>query len=299
VAKVGFVGLGNMGMPIAANLAKAGHDVRAHDLSPARLEEAKGHGVSAAGSLAGAVDGRDFLVTVLPMPRDVETVATEAVGLVGPEALYIDMSTIDPMTVRRIGALFRERGSDMIDAPITRSIEMAWQARSALLLGGDPASVERAMPVLGAVSDLQTYCGPLGAGAAMKLANNYLAHGMIALLAETLGFGIKAGITLETMMAAIERSGTYNKILLEVLPTRAFKGDFTPGFKSTLALKDQRLAIGLAEEVGVDVPVGRLVEAMLAEVAAEDPGADVSGLFRRQERRDGFTARLERRADTV
>ena len=292
MATIGFVGLGNMGMPIAANLAKAGHDVLAYDLSAERGAEAEGHGIRMARSLSEAASGRAFVITVLPMPGDVEAVATEVAKLAGAETLYIDMSTIDPVTVRRIGARFREGGSDMVDAPITRSIDMAWQAKSALLIGGEPASVERAMPVLKSVSNLQTYCGPLGAGAAMKLANNYLAHGMIVLLAETIGFGIKSGLTLETMMAAIERSGTYNKILLEVLPTRAFKGDFSAGFKSTLALKDQRLALGLAEAMGVDAPVGRLVEALLAEVTKEDPDIDVSGLFRRQEQRDGFTARL-------
>ena len=191
---IGFVGLGNMGMPIAANLARAGYDVLAYDLSAERRADAAGHGIRTAGSLAEVASGRDIVVTLLPMPAHVEMVATEVVDVTAPGMLLIDMSTIDPLTVRRIGTRLRERGSDMLDAPVTRSIEMAWQARAALLVGGEPDSVDRAMPILKAVSELQTYCGTLGAGAAMKLANNYLAHGMIALLAEALGLGIKSGL---------------------------------------------------------------------------------------------------------
>jgi len=292
LAKIGFVGLGNMGMPIAAMLVKAGHDVLAYDLSSDRCTEGTRHGVGIASSLAEAVANRSVVITLLPMPGDVEAVAQQMFEAAAPDMLHIDMSTIDPITVRRIGERWRDRGNDMVDAPVTRSIEMAWQARAALLIGGAPESVERAMPILKSVSELQTVCGPLGAGAAMKLANNYLALGMIALLAETLGMGIKSGLTLETMMSAIERSGTSNKILLEVLPTRAFKGDHTPGFKAALALKDQRLALGLAENVGVDAPVGRVVEALMAEVSARNPDIDVSGLFGQQEERGGFVARL-------
>lgn len=292
MATIGYVGLGNMGMPIAANLAKAGHDVLAYDLSPARCAEAEGHGIRIAASLAEAVVDRSFVITLVPMPADVESVAEQIYGVVAPGTLHIDMSTIDPTTIRRIGKRWRAQGNDMVDAPVTRSIEMAWQARAALLVGGDPNSVDRAMPLLQAVSELQTYCGPLGAGAAMKLANNYLALGMIALLAETLGMGIKAGLTLETMMSAIERSGTSNKILLEVLPTRAFKGDYTPGFKAALALKDQRLALGLATEMGVHAPIGEIVERLMAEVTEQNPDVDVSGLFRQQEERGGFAARM-------
>lgn len=295
MSTIGFIGLGNMGMPVAANLAKAGHDVLAFDLLADRAAVAAEHGIAFAPSVAVATAGREYVITLLPMPKDVEDVATGTGGVldnIRKGALYIEMSTIDPLTVRRVGARFRERGNDMIDCPVTRSVDMAWQARSALLIGGEDATVARAMPLLRAVSDLQTHCGPLGNGSAMKLANNFMAHGILAVVAETLALGIKSGLTLETIMMATQRSGTFNKLLLEVLPTRAFNGDFSPGFRSALALKDQRLALALAKEVGADTPMGRVVESLFAEVVATDPDLDFTALLRRQEMRDGFTARL-------
>lgn len=295
MADIGFIGLGNLGMPIAASMVRAGNHVVAFDLSAERMGEAKHHGIEAAESLPAAVGEREFVVSLLPMPRDVETVATGPDGILSHirhDALYIEMSTIDPVSVRRIGAEFCRRGIAMIDSPVTRSVDMAWQGRSALLIGGEDSYVARAMSILRAVSDLQTHCGPLGNGSAMKLANNFMAHGILAVVCETLALGIKAGLTLETVMLATERSGTFNKILLEVLPTRAFRGDFSAGFRAALALKDQRLAIGLAEELGAHAPVGRAVEKLLAELAAGDPNLDLTALLRRQELEDGFEARL-------
>jgi 3-hydroxyisobutyrate dehydrogenase-like beta-hydroxyacid dehydrogenase len=179
------------------------------------MGEAKRHGIAVAGNLPAAVADREFVVSLLPLPQDVEAVATGPDGILSHirhDALYIEMSTIDPVSVRRIGARFRERGIAMIDSPVTRSVDMAWKGRSALLIGGEDGDVARAMPVLGAVSDLQTYCGPLGNGSAMKLANNFMAHGILAVVCETLAIGLKSGLTLETIMLATERSGTFNQI---------------------------------------------------------------------------------------
>lgn len=295
MSSVGFIGLGNLGMPIAANLVKAGHGVHAYDLSQARLDEAQKHGIAATASAAEAVVGREFIITLLPMPRDVEDAATGPGGVlehIDPASLYIEMSTIDPVSVRRIGQKFASKRVAMIDSPITRSVDMAWQGRSALLIGGNPPDIDRAMPLLSAVSDLQTVCGPLGNGAAMKLANNFMAHGILGVIAEALAIGLKSGLTLETIMLATQRSGTYNKLLLEVLPTRAFNGDFSAGFRSALALKDQRLALELAEAMGAQAPIGQVVEQLLSDVAAEDPELDFTALLRRQELQDGFAARL-------
>lgn len=295
MAEIGFIGLGRMGLPLAANLVKAGHDVIAFDADPQRNAEGARHGLGIASSAAEAAASRRFVIIILPMPADVEAVTRGpdgVVGLLAEGAILIEMSTIDPLTVRRIGEDVRARGADMIDSPVTRSVDMAWQGRSALLIGGEAETIRRAEPILEAVSDLRTHCGPLGNGAAMKLVNNYMAAGILATLCECLAIGLKSGLALETIMAATERSGTYNRLLLEVLPSRALKGDFSAGFRTALALKDHRLALGLAEAVGAEAAVGRVVERLFEEVAAADPELDFTALLRRQERQDGFEARL-------
>lgn len=297
MAKVGFVGLGQMGMPLAANMAKAGHAVTAFDIDPRRLQEGARHGLDMAASAAAAVSDADFAVTILPMPADVEDIALSPGGVVANlkrGALYIEMSTIDPLTVRRVGEKVAAAGATMIDAPVTRSVDMAWEGKSALLIGGEAADVARAEPLLEAVSNLRTHCGPLGNGSAMKLVNNFLAHAILGSVVEALAIGLKSGLTLETIMTATERSGTFNKILLEVLPTRAFKGDFSPGFRSALALKDTRLALDLARDVGADLAIGPVVERLLAEVVETTPDLDFTALLKRQEEQDGFTARLDK-----
>jgi 3-hydroxyisobutyrate dehydrogenase-like beta-hydroxyacid dehydrogenase len=126
----------------------------------------------------------------------------------------------------------------------------------------------------------------------MKLVNNFMAAGILATVAEALSIGIKSGLTLETIMKATERSGTYNRLLLDVLPTRAFKGDFGAGFRTALALKDQRLALALADDVGANLAVGPVVEQLFAEIVRDTPDVDFTALLLRQEKQDGFEARL-------
>ena len=206
------------------------------------------------------------------------------------------MSTIDPHSTRRIGRALAERQLDMIDAAVARTLEMAWQGRSLRMLGGNPATIERVRPVLDCLSDASTYCGPLGKGSAAKLTNNFLANGILAVAAEAVGIAMESGLALEVVLEVVKLTGTFNKIMLETLPAKAFKGEYAPGFRTALALKDQRLVAELAGELGLDAPVGAATYDVFGEVAKVYPDLDLSSILKHGETRDGFVAGLAAQA---
>jgi len=292
---VGFIGVGTIGMPMARNILKGGYPLAACDLDPARVAEMVRSGATAAGSIAEAVTGRDIVITMVPDAPDVLKAALGPGGVlehIRQDAIYIDMSTIDPATTRQVGARFAGRGVAMIDSPVTRSVAQAITGNLALLVGGDPAVFERVRPILDCVADTMTHCGPLGNGSAMKLVNNFMGAGIVALVSEAMCMGIKAGLTLELMIEATGKTGTRNGMLHGFLPTTAFKGDFRPGFFTRLAQKDVRLALAMAAAGGVETPVGRTVYGLLQETAARYPTDDFSSLLRIREQQAGIEVRL-------
>lgn len=294
--RVGFIGIGTIGMPMAKNIVRGGYDVTVFDLAPARVAEMREFGAVGAGSIAEAVRGQDIVITMLPDAPDVEAAALEAGGIlesIGRDAIYIDMSTIDPATTRRVGEQFAGRGVRMIDSPVTRSVEQAITGNLALLIGGDVTVFEEVKPLLGCMADTMTHCGPLGNGSAMKLVNNFMSAGIVSLMSEAMAMGVKAGLTLELMIDASSKTGTRNFMLQEFLPSRAFAGNFKAGFFSRLSLKDQRLALSMAEAGGVEAPVGRTVYGLLEQTAAKYPTDDFCSLVRIREEQAGIKLRLK------
>ncbi len=293
--RIGFIGLGNLGRPLAVNAVRGGHSVKGFDLNREQLKKFAEDGGVIGNSVSEAAEFGEVVITVLPDAPDVEAVALGKSGIIESMAVnsvYIDMSTIDPHSTRRIGSAFVQRGMEMIDAPVARTLEMAWQGKSLLMLGGNPAAIERVRPVLNAISEFSIYCGPLGNGSAAKLTNNFLANGILAVAVEALGIALKSGLTLETVLETVRKTGTFNKMLLETLPANAFKGEFSPGFRSPLALKDQRLAMGLAESYHIPAPVGAATLEVLSEVVDAYPDLDFSAVLKHREDQAGFAARL-------
>ena len=293
--RIGFIGLGNLGRPLAVNLVRSGHSVMGFDLDSEKLQAFAGDGGSIAGSISEAAGFGDVAITVLPDAPDVEDVALGTGGIIhslAPDSVYIDMSTIDPHATRGIGKAFAERDIEMIDAPVARTLEMAWQGKSFLMLGGDPDAIERVRPVLDSVSEISIYCGPRGNGSATKLTNNFLANGILAVAVEALGIAIKSGLSLETVLETVSKTGTFNKMMLEILPSNAFRGDFAPGFRTVLAHKDQRLAMDLAGSFGIHAPVGAATLDVLAEAVAAHPDLDLSSVLKHREDQAGFSARM-------
>ncbi|MCY3873971.1 MAG: NAD(P)-dependent oxidoreductase [Rhodobacteraceae bacterium] len=293
--RIGFIGLGNLGLPLAASAVRGGHRTMGFDINGDRLEIFLEHGGIAAGTVSDAAGYGEAVVTVLPDAADVEAVALGRGGILDSmtkNSVYVDMSTIDPHSTRRIGAAFAERGMEMIDAPVARSLEMAWAGNSLLMVGGKPAAIERARPFLDAVSELAIHCGPLGNGAATKLTNNFLANGILAVAVEALGIGLMSGLTLETILETVRLTGTSNRMMLENLPAHAFRGEFEPGFRSALAHKDQRLACGLAESHGLHAPLGAATLEVLSDLVAAHPDHDLSAMLKHREDQAGFSARF-------
>jgi len=294
--EIGFIGVGTMGRPLAMRALGGGHRVVVFDTDEAAVTAMVEAGAGRAGSIADAVRGRDVVITVLPDAPDVEAVALGPGGLletIQPPTLYVDMSTIDPATTRRVAARMAGKGISMIDAPVTRSVDDAWAGRVALLVGGDPAVLEEVRPVFACMADTITHCGPIGNGSAMKLVNNFLGAGLVALASEALTFGMKSGLDLPLILEATGRTNVANGVLHKVMPSRAFHGDFSPGFMTRLAHKDQRLALAMAREAGVETPLGETVLALLAEAAARFPADDFTSLLKLREQASGVEVRLD------
>jgi 3-hydroxyisobutyrate dehydrogenase-like beta-hydroxyacid dehydrogenase len=289
---VGFIGVGMIGMPMAKNILKGGYPLVAYDLSAERVAEMVAAGARAADSIAEAVKGADVVITMLPDAPDVEQAAGAILEHIRSDAIYVDMSTIDPATTRRVGERFATRGVRMIDAPVTRSVAQAITGNLALLIGGDLATFEQVRPVLACMADTMTHCGALGNGAAMKLVNNFMSAGIVALISEAMAMGVKAGLTLELMIDASSKTGTRNFMLQEYLPAHAFAGNYAAGFYSRLSLKDQRLALAMAAAGGVEAPVGRAVHGVLTQTAEQYPTDDFCSLVRIREEQAGIELRL-------
>jgi 4-hydroxybutyrate dehydrogenase/sulfolactaldehyde 3-reductase len=296
--KIGFVGLGTMGGPMARNVLRKGFPVKGFDLNPAALEKHEGAGGTTAGSPKEAAEGVDVLITMLPDGPDVERAILGENGAIHglkPGAVVIDMSTIDPAYTRRIGKALAGRGIAMVDSPVGKTADHAIAGTLTLIVGGDPKAVDEVRPVLDCMGTDYFYCGGLGMGEAMKLANNFLANTILSATSEALVMGIKAGLSLETMMAVMKTTMAWNNQLGISLPKKALADDFSLGFMVRLAEKDHRLAIQMAESLGVETPVGSAAFDVLKQASSNGlAGLDVSAVLRLREEQAGVKVRMAR-----
>jgi 4-hydroxybutyrate dehydrogenase / sulfolactaldehyde 3-reductase len=264
--KVGFIGLGVMGGPMAQNILKGGHPLTVYDLSAEAVKRLTDAGAKSAASPREVGAASDVVVTMLPEPQHVEQVVLGPNGLAeGLRAggVVIDMSTIDPFTSQCVGAELKKRGIDMVDSPVGKTSEHAASGTLTLMVGGDPDVVERVKPVLQRMGSETFYCGGLGMGHAMKITNNLLATTIMVANTEALAIGAKCGLTLELMIDVMKTTMGWNAQLGVAMPKKAFKGDDSPGFMIKLAEKDVRLAVELAKKQGFDAPVGAGAQATL------------------------------------
>jgi 4-hydroxybutyrate dehydrogenase / sulfolactaldehyde 3-reductase len=295
MARIGFIGLGTMGGPMAQNLLRGGHSVAGFDMSPAVMERHGEAGGVLASSPREAAEGANIVITMLPDGPDVERAVLGddgALGGLGEGAILIDMSTIDPAVTRRIGAEVAARGAFMIDSPVGKTADHAVAGTLTLMVGGDREIVDRVRPILNLMGQDFFYCGPLGMGEAMKLTNNFLAATIMAASVEALVLGTKAGLSLGLMMDVMRTTMAWNNQLAIALPRKALADDFSLGFMVRLAQKDQRLAVAMADALGVETPVGLAAHDTLAQAAeqgfAED---DVGSILRLRERQAGVRVR--------
>ncbi|ANC86295.1 3-hydroxyisobutyrate dehydrogenase [Sphingomonas sp. NIC1] len=288
MARVAFIGLGNMGGGMAANLAKAGHDVRAFDLSQDALDKAKAAGCLPVASAAEAVEGAEAIVTMLPAGSHVEGVYNDAVfGRAQPSAILIDCSTIDVATARRVAEAAAAKGLTAVDAPVSGGIAAANGGTLTFMVGGSTEGFDRAQPYLAQMGKAVIHAGASGSGQAAKMANNMLLGAtMIATceafrLAERLGLDPQTFYDISSVSSGQSWSMTSYCPLPGVGPETPADRDYQGGFAAALMLKDLRLAMQAADEAGASTPLGahaaQLYEAFVADGHG---GTDFSGIIK-------------------
>ena len=294
---VGFVGLGNMGRPMAASLARAGFETVGYDANPRAAEAfAAETGCPTAATLATLAEDATVIVAMLPTGSIVRQVLLEEEGGALADGLgaggsggglVIDMSSSEPVGTRALGTALAERGIALVDAPVSGGMEKARDGTLAIMIGADDAAAaERAEPVLRAMGDRLFRAGPLGAGHAAKALNNYAAAAAFTAAAEALIVGEAFGLERETLLTIVNNSTgrSFNSevpIRQEVLPRT-----FGTGFKLGLMAKDVAIAADLAEAVGADAPLAVTMKARWgAASAALGPDADFTRAIEHWERK--------------
>ncbi|KAA1281927.1 MAG: NAD(P)-dependent oxidoreductase [SAR202 cluster bacterium] len=294
--KVGFIGLGNMGNPMATNLVNAGHELVVHDLRREAATNLLEMGATWADTPKEAVPGRDVVFTSLPVPRDVEAVVLGENGILegaSSETVYMDLSTNSPTAIRRIHDMCAEKGVTVLDAPVSGGTYGAAAATLAVMVGGDKSVYDRMKPTLDAIGSHVVYCGPIGNGMVCKICNNLLSMGIGVLMTEALTMGVKAGVDLATLADVIANSTGGNKRLTDKFPRFLFKGNFEPGFATALAAKDVRLATDLGREYGIPMELSNLVDQRHVEAMFRGWGPeDSDAVSKIQEEKSGVQLRL-------
>jgi 4-hydroxybutyrate dehydrogenase/sulfolactaldehyde 3-reductase len=295
--RIAFIGLGAMGKPIAERMLQGGYDLTVFDINRDSMAALVHAGAHEAASPRAAAENVDAVFTMVPDAPDAEAVALGADGVlhgIRAGAYYIDMSTIDPITTRRIGARLAEAGVKVIDCPVGRTTKHAREGKLVLMIGGDEADIDAMMPVFKLLGDTFIRCGPLGNGTATKCVNNYVAMACNAISAEAFVIGKKAGLTPEHMLNVFGSTMASNAQALQVYPQFALAGNTEPGFMISLGHKDLRLAIGLAHACDCAVPVGQATMDVMAKAVEAGLGRkDCSSLLLMHENAAGTTVRLK------
>lgn len=287
MARIAFIGLGNMGSGMAANLAKAGHDVRAFDLSAEALDRARDAGCLPVASAAEAADGAEAVVTMLPAGKHVDTVYRETLFDVVPaSAILMDCSTIDVGTARAIGEAAQAKGLAMVDAPVSGGIAAAASGALTFMVGGSAQAFERARPYLDVMGKAVIHAGGAGAGQAAKICNNMLLGATMVATCEAFALAERLGLDLQTFYDISSVSSGQSWSMTSYCPVPGV-GPETPadrnyagGFATALMLKDLKLAMAAARDVGADTPMGQRAEELYTALdAAGQGGRDFSAII--------------------
>jgi 3-hydroxyisobutyrate dehydrogenase-like beta-hydroxyacid dehydrogenase len=276
--RVAFLGLGIMGAPQAANVARAGFELTVWNRTRERAEAfaAEHGGVQVADTPAAAAAAADIAVTMVPDVPEVEAVLLGPSGVaegLAPGGLAIDMSTIAPTASRRIAAQLRERDIHFLDAPVTGSRPKAEDGTLTIMVGGEKVDFERARPLLESMGGLVVHAGPTGHGEMVKLINNTTAAINAAALAEALTLARAADLDTE-VVERVMGSGSGGSTMLSLKAGPMLSGQYEPLFKLEHMLKDVRHCLREAEALGLDLPLARLAESFYARAAEEGRGGE-------------------------
>ena len=281
--KIGFIGLGIMGRPMAMNLMKAGHDLVVCDHKKAAAEELISAGATFAENGAAIASQCDLCITMVQNSPQMREAVLGKGGLLEtakPGFTLIDMSSIDPVESKKIGSELANRGCDMLDAPVSGGEPKAIDGTLSVMVGGKKETFERFLPVLKAMAASVTYVGDLGAGNIAKLANQIVVACNIAAVAEALSFSKKVGADPELVYQAI-RGGLAGSTVMDAKAPMMIDGDFKPGFRIELHIKDLANALNAAHAVNAPVPLtGEVMEMMQSLKAYGYEKEDHSALAR-------------------
>lgn len=264
MARIGFIGLGNMGGPMARNLIKAGHSLKVYDLSEEAVSFVVQSGAMAAESVKDAAAGVDVVISMLPVGANVREVFMNdgVIAAADPGTLFIDSSTIDVESAQAAAAAAKEAGFDMLDAPVSGGVIGADAGTLTFMCGGDAATFERAKPILEGMGKNIVHCGASGLGQVTKICNNMLAGINSLAAAEAMVMGERLGVSKEVLYNVISTS-TGRTFIFEssnpmpgVVATSPSSNQFKPGFMAKLMLKDLRLSQAAAQAAGSPTPLG-------------------------------------------
>jgi 3-hydroxyisobutyrate dehydrogenase-like beta-hydroxyacid dehydrogenase len=292
--RIGFLGMGAMGGPMASRLAQSGFSVTGYDVSAARAEAAASAGVILAKSPRETAEGADIVLSSLPNPAAVRAAylgSDGAVSVLRAGAILVDMSTIDPGTWREVAEAARARGAESLGAPVSGGPAEAGSGKLVFLIGGDPAVVERCRPVLETLGSEIHHLGPLGAGHTVKLVNNVMSMCNVAVAAEAMVLGVRAGMDPERLFEVLSTSGGRSHHFLKRFP-KVLAGDFTPYFSIALSRKDLSLALQMAESLGVPMLATSIVRQIYEAAAAQGLDTlDMAGVTKLYEQWAGVKVR--------
>jgi 3-hydroxyisobutyrate dehydrogenase len=260
--KVGFIGVGNMGNPMAGNILKRSFPMTVFDLNPRAMENLLEAGAKAAASAVEVVDASEIVLTSLPASPDVEAIYLQPGGLVErarPGTILIDLSSVLPSTPRKIEPRAKARGVHFLEAPVSGGVSGARAATLAIMVGGEAEPLERARPVLGAMGPNIFHVGPVGSGNIVKAINNMMACVNGVAMMEGLAVGVKAGLDPMTVYEVVKASSGGSKAL-ERIPRALIPRDFEPGFKVALMNKDLETFTTIAKELHVPISFANVAQ---------------------------------------
>jgi len=271
--KIGFIGLGIMGKPMSKNLIKAGHELTVFDIVDSAVKELESMGAKSARSSKAVAAWADLVITMLPDSPDVEKAALGPDGVfdgIKSGSIYIDMSTISPVTSKKVAEFAKAKGVRVLDAPVSGGEKGAIDGTLTIMVGGAKSVFDDCSPIFQVMGKNIVYCGEAGSGQVVKACNQILVAGVLETASEALVLGAKAGVDPEVVLKVI--AGGYAMRVLDVRGPLVLKRNFQPGFKTRLHYKDLGIALAAGSEYGVPLPVTSLIHEMMGAMKVLNRG---------------------------
>jgi 3-hydroxyisobutyrate dehydrogenase len=286
--KIGFIGLGNMGGPMAANLAKADHEVTGFDMADVSIE-----GVTMAETGAAAATGADVVITMLPNGQILRAVANEIIPVMSAGAAFVDCSTVDVDSARAVADQATAAGLLPVDAPVSGGVGGAAGGTLTFMAGGSKEAFAKADPLFDIMGQKAVHCGDAGAGQAAKICNNMILGVTMIATCEAFALADKLGLDRQSMFDVVSTSSGYSWTMNAYCPAPGVgpqspaDNDYKPGFASELMLKDLRLSQQAAESADADTPMGQAAAALYEQFVENEGGlgTDFSAMLPRFEKR--------------